>query len=345
MLKKITIIILTRNRPECIKRQMDYIKNWGAQIFLLDGSDNINLYLQSLPKRDPNLKYIHDTNGFDVRLMHMKSQIKTKYAMIMSDDEFIIKKSLEMCIQFLENNTDYVSCSGVAVGFMKSFKNKVIYIKKYLRLIGYEISDEDPKERVIKHMSEYVPSSVYGVLRSSVINKFISEINYSFTSSPETTENWLQNTVAYMGKIKVLPVLYWFRSMENAPIQDKNWNRTIKFYQWYNQKKFKKEKMEYIKKFCELNNENSHSFFEHALSNLSKDLHQRGQGTLKLAIKLFFKRGINLFLRKLKLYKILAKRNESKFFNYEVLKNFLNENKVIYDSESIKQIEKKILQQ
>ena len=174
MLKKITIIILTRNRPECIKRQMDYIKNWGAQIFLLDGSDNINLYLQSLPKRDPNLKYIHDTNGFDVRLMHMKSQIKTKYAMIMSDDEFIIKKSLEMCIQFLENNTDYVSCSGVAVGFMKSFKNKVIYIKKYLRLIGYEISDEDPKEIVIKHMSEYVPSSVYGVLRSSVINKFIS---------------------------------------------------------------------------------------------------------------------------------------------------------------------------
>lgn len=344
MLDKITIIIPTRNRSKYIRRQIDYIKNWGSQIYLLDGSDEKNSYLENLSNTDPNIRYIHNTKGLFARFEYMKNQIKTKYAMLMADDEFIIKKSLEMCIKFLEKNTDYVSCSGVAVGFMKSFKNKVIYKEMYSRLIGYKISSESPRDRTIDHMSRYVPSSVYGVLNSRVMIKFFEELHYTNTSCTETYENWLQNTTAYMGKIMVLPVLYWLRSMETAPVQDRNWKRSLKFYQWYNQKKFKKEKIEYIKNFCQANNENSYSFFELALSNLSKDLHQRGQGTLKLAIRLFFRRGINLFLYKLKLYKILSTRKEAIFFDFEVLKNFLNEKKIIYDIESIKQIEKKILQ-
>ena len=42
MLDKLTIIIPTRNRHKFINNQIDYLKNWGTQIFLLDGSDEIN---------------------------------------------------------------------------------------------------------------------------------------------------------------------------------------------------------------------------------------------------------------------------------------------------------------
>jgi|TARA_B100001093_G_scaffold323109_1_gene308298 glycosyltransferase domain-containing protein len=344
MLNKISIVILTRNRAKFIKRQIEYIINWEAQIFLLDGSDEKNLYLNDLSEKHSHIKYIHDTNGVFARFEYMKNQIKTKYAMLMADDEFFIKKSLEKCIDFLENNSDYVSCSGVAIGFMKSFDDKVIYREMYPRLIGYKISGNNPKDRVIDHMSRYVASSVYGVLHSSLINKFFNELKYTNTSCSETYENWIQNSTAYMGKIMVLPVLYWFRSMENSPVQDKNWKRAVKFYQWYNKKKFKDEKSKYIENFCKANNENSYNFFEIALSNLSKDLYQRGQGTLKLGIRLFFKRGINFVLRKLKLRKMLAKRNEAVFFDFEVLKDFLDKKKIVYDIESIKKIEKKILQ-
>ena len=56
------------------------------------------------------------------------SKIKLKQNIqCMPDDEFFIKKSLEMCVDFLENNEEYVSCSGTAIGFMKSLKNTVIY--------------------------------------------------------------------------------------------------------------------------------------------------------------------------------------------------------------------------
>ena len=346
MLNKLTIIIPTRNRHKSIKGQIDHIKNWGTQIFLLDGSNDINLYLDNLSKTHTHIKYIHNTNGQFARFEYMNNKIKTKYAMLMADDEFFIKESLEMCIEFLENNIDYVSCSGVSIGFMKSLENKVIYREMYPRLIGYKIAGESPKDRIIDHMSRYVPSSVYGVLDSRVMNKFFKELEYTNTSSSETYELWLQNTAAYMGKIMVLPVLYWFRNLQNPPVQDKNWKRALKFYPWFNKRKFRQEREKFIKNFCKVNNENSTSFFELALSNFSKDLHQRkGQGTFKLAIRLFFKRGINLFLRKLKLCKILARRNEASLFNFEVLKNFLDERKIIYDIESIKKIEKSFLQQ
>jgi len=346
MLNKLTIIIPTRNREKSINVQADYIKDWGSEIFVIDGSDNSNPYLNNLSKEYSHITYVHDTKGFFERFEHVKNKIKTKYSMLMPDDEFFVKKSLEMCINFLENNDEYASCSGTAIGFMKSLENKVIYKEMYPRLVGYEISSDNPKNRVIDHMSKYVPCSVYGVVQSRVLNKFIKELEYSKTSYTETIESWHQCTTAYMGKIMVLPVLYWFRNLHVVPVQDVNWNRSLKFYKWFNGKKFKEEREKYIKNFCMLNNENSTNFFKLALSNFSKDLNKKkGQGTIKLATKLFVKRSINLFLRKFRLYKILARKNESTFFNFEVLQTFLSQRKIIYDIKSIKEIEQNFLKQ
>lgn len=345
MLNELTIIIPTRNRYKSVNRQVDYIKGWGSQISLLDGSDEKNLYLDNLSKKIPHINYIHNTNGLFARFKNIEKHINTKYSMIMADDEFFIKKTLQMCIEFLENNTGYASCSGAAVGFMKSYENKVIYREMYPRLFGYKITANQATDRVIDHMSKYVPCAVYGVVQSKVLKKFIQELKYSKTSCTGTIESWQQCTTAYMGKIMVLPVLYWFRNLQNSPVKDKNWNTSLKFYKWYNTDKYKSEKEAYIKNFCRLNYENSTSFFEIALSNFSKDLRQRkGQGTLRLAIRLFIKRCTNFILRKLKLKKLLAKKNESNFFNLEKLKIFLKENKILYEIESIKEIEKIFLQ-
>ncbi len=345
MLDKLTIIIPTRNRHKFINNQIDYLKNWGTQIFLLDGSDEINSYLENLAKKIPNLNYIHNKKGIFARFEQMKGQIRTKYSMFMSDDEFFFKKSLEMCIKFLNNNPDYVSCSGVAVGFKKSSKSEVIYREVYPRLIGYSISAENPKDRVIDHMSKYVPCSVYGVLQSRIFNKFLNELDYTNTSCSATYECWMQNTTAYMGKIMVLPVLYWLRNLENSPVQDQNWNRKLTFYKWYNSKSYEKEKSEFVNNFCKLNYEKSTDFFKLALSNFSKDLNERkGEGTIKRALFLFFKRTLNFILRKLKLFKVINRINQKHFFNYNDLTNYLDKNKIKYDEQVIKQIEKQYLQ-
>ena len=179
-----------------------------------------------------------------------------------------------------------------------------------------------------------------------MIDKYIEEIKYSNTSCSETPEIWLQSSTAYLGKIMVLPVLYWFRSMVNSPVEDKKdkyWNRSIKFFQWYTKKKFKREKMKFIKDFCKLNNENSSSFFELALNNYSKILMHKGHGSIIRIINLFFNRVINLFLRIIKLNKILAKRREAYYFDFVSLKNFLIKRSISFDIESIRDVEKKII--
>lgn len=343
MLNKLTIIIPTRNRYKSVLKQINYIKDWGSEIFVLDGSDKKNNFFENFSKQNSQIKYYHSRDGIFTRFKFMKNKINTKYAMLMADDEFFIKNTLEKCIDFLDKNSEYVSCSGFSIGFKKSLNKKLIYKKMYTRLIEYKIDKENSKERIIDHMSKYVPCSVYGVLNSRVFNKFLKELDFSNTSCPETFELWVQNTVAYMGNIKVLPALYWFRNLENSPVQEENWKRTIKFYEWYNKKKFQREVDYFIESFCNLNNDISKDLFKKALTIFSKDLNKRkGQGTLKLAIRLFFKRSINFFFRRLGLFGLITHLNEKSFFDFEVFKKFMNDNKITYDTESIKQIEKVI---
>ena len=64
MLNKLTIIIPTRNREKSINVQADYIKDWGSEIFVIDGSDNSNPYLNNLSKEYSHITYVHDTKGF-----------------------------------------------------------------------------------------------------------------------------------------------------------------------------------------------------------------------------------------------------------------------------------------
>ena len=342
MLNNLSIIIPSRNRTADLNRQIDYIKNWGAQI--LDGSDKINTYIHNLSIAEPQIKYIHNTRGFNSRMIFLKGRIKTKYTMFMGDDEFFVKNSLKKFIQFLENNIDYASCSGVAVAFKKTYK-KVLFKEIYSRLIGYNISDKNPKDRVVRHLSKYVCSSIYGINRTSTFDKFISQFKHATTSCPETGEIWFESLTALRGKIMVLPILFWFRSFNNEPVQDIGWNRAIKFFYWYNKNKFKIEKIKFIKSFCKLNKEKSCNFFELALLNYTTDLKLMGHGSLKyLQIIIKFKEIIKFFLVKLKLYEKINKIDDKSYFDYKSLKSYLKKKKILYDITSIKKINKLIQQ-
>ena len=337
MLNNLTIVIPSRSRPKSLEKLVSYIYNWNAKIFILDGSDNINLDIEKISKKSSNLKYFHNTDGFYSRMKLINKLIKTKYTMLMGDDEFFVKKSVEKCIQFLEKNSDYVCCSGVAIGFNKSKQNKIMYKEVYPNLIGYRIFDKDPKSRVVNHFSNYVPSCIYGVSRSEILKKFIKEIKYLNCSCAEISEIWYQSTTVFMGKIIVLPELYWYRSMQNSPVKEKNWNRSIKFYEWYNNKKYNLEKKKIIQNFCKLNNVHSSKFFELALLNYSKSLKIKGHGS-------FNKKIYNLFkIIKVKFLKFFDKHS-STYFDKKYLKKFLRNKNISFNIKGINDIEKKITQ-
>jgi hypothetical protein len=137
--------------------------------------------------------------------------------------------------------------------------------------------------------------------------------------------------------------LFWFRSLNNEPVEDIGWNRAIKFFYWYNQNKFKIEKLKFIKSFCKLNKEMSCNFFELALLNYTKDLKLMGHGSLKyLQIIIKLKNIIKFFLVKLKLYEKINRMDDKSYFDYKSLKSNLEKKKILYDINSIKKIKKLI---
>ena len=66
MLNDLTIIIPTRNRYKSVNIQVDYIKGWGSQIFLLDGSDEKNSYLDDLSKKSHPFYYFHSKSSMEI---------------------------------------------------------------------------------------------------------------------------------------------------------------------------------------------------------------------------------------------------------------------------------------
>jgi hypothetical protein len=126
-------------------------------------------------------------------------------------------------------------------------------------------------------------------------------------------------------------------------VKDIGLNRAIKFFYWYNQNKFKIEKLKFIKSFCKLNKEMSCNFFELALLNYTKDLKLMGHGSLKyLQIIIKLKNIIKFFLVKLKLYEKINRMDDKSYFDYKSLKSNLEKKKILYDINSIKKIKKLI---
>ena len=125
--------------------------------------------------------------------------------------------------------------------------------------------------------------------------------------------------------------------MQNSPVKEKNWNRSIKFYEWYNNKKYNLEKKKIIQNFCKLNNVHSSKFFELALLNYSKSLKIKGHGS-------FNKKIYNLFkIIKVKFLKFFDKHS-STYFDKKYLKKFLRNKNISFNIKGINDIEKKITQ-
>jgi hypothetical protein len=85
ILSNLTIVILTYNRPEYIKRAMRYWNNVGPIIVILDGSE-APISENILLKLDANIHYTHKPISLLERINLASKIVTTKYAILLSDD-------------------------------------------------------------------------------------------------------------------------------------------------------------------------------------------------------------------------------------------------------------------
>lgn len=216
----LTLIIPTYQRPQYAKRQIAFWSGRAAFVIVVDGSEEA-LVFREQPSQ--NITYIHTPGTFAHRVGIAARLITTKYVALLPDDEFYIPDALKSCVNFLEKNRDYSTCKGVSLAFRRNKRNgECEAISNNDNLRGYEVDCETPSERLCKHFNNYTIASIYAVQPAEVFKTIVNIFNKNrIYSTSADFEIQISSVSAWMGKIKVLNELMWFRSMENANITNK----------------------------------------------------------------------------------------------------------------------------
>jgi len=250
-LSKLTLVMATYGRQKHAIRNMTYWSNKGVILLVLDASP-LPIEKEILKTFDKNIIYVHDQSDYNERIVNSFSKINTKYAQLISDDEFYPISAVLSCIKELEKNEDIISSIGVCLGFEVDKTRKKIFSKQcYARLIeNYnDTMATDPLERLFNHLTNYEPFLMYSIIRTEIWKKafnlplkFIrnqSDKNnnekFNFFCSDEIQINMY---LAFAGRSKVIRELYWLRSFgEHPAIRDlhkKLSEPKLTFQEWWN---------------------------------------------------------------------------------------------------------------
>ena len=123
---KVTIIIITHNRPSCLRRLLDYYKDAknDFKIIVSDSSSEENKIMNkeiisSFPKLDILYvgHYLDKIDDFRHQAGDSLNYVKTKYCVFCADDDFITPNGVKQCVDFLEHNPDFTVAHGRYICF------------------------------------------------------------------------------------------------------------------------------------------------------------------------------------------------------------------------------------
>ena len=276
---EITLICPSFDRHNFLRRSWDYWSNKPFYVIYADGSKEPCTGL----KESKNLTYFHDPRDFWQRLDFLVSQVNTKYICLLDDDEYYAPEALKKCQDFLNKNNDYVACMGRAIRFEKEgsvlkFRNEYPGLKDKL------LDSELARDRLLKHFNLYAPAHCHSVTRIDVFKDVQAGASYisrkfDIYSIWELINEFL---VPASGKSCVLPILFWFRSMEAVPIRDNGeiGLNTIdpqkRFHNWWKNKNLKSEHELFCKLISEFSKDSitekeiKHIFSEYSYQKLKK---------------------------------------------------------------------------
>lgn len=217
----LTIVIPLYTRYDKLKRVLTYYKdhNFPFNIMILDDSPDQNIDDHDLRVivNDKHIKHIMYEQHMSVaEKISIGIKISTPYVVLCADDDFVVPKGLERCIEFLDANSDYVAAQGKHI----SFKQSAVMP----RLAAWEaainirsIECESPVTRFITHFSDYNSPTFYAVHRTNVMQSIWKSAS-EYTNDVRFGELLPTLLTVLYGKVKVLDILYAAR--ENHPSSD-----------------------------------------------------------------------------------------------------------------------------
>src|SRR3990167_7529874 len=209
-MNKVAILILTKDRPDFIIRQLEYYKTLKSPhpVYILDSSNKENASKIKDYIRESNVSYVWVEPGqqpFNKLLV----KCHEKYVCYSGDDDYQIPDSLTECAEFLDKNPGFVSCSGQAVSIRLKGNGAYGPIERVSDYNRQEVLDNLPEDRFLNLMNNYCVH-LFNVTRIETYRKMW---NYLPDFRDDMVEIYPVSKLVIDGKVKVIDNLQFIRQI------------------------------------------------------------------------------------------------------------------------------------
>lgn len=209
----LTIILLLKERQEYNYRFINHFleNNINYKLIISDGSrEQVETNILKLIKKKQNITYIKFPEDKSYELFYKKISnslklVKTKYVLFASNDDFLIYKNIDKCLNFLRKNNDYIGAGGTMVSF-NLIKNKNKHFKlKNIKTIYDKINlDKESKmARLNTFMNNFSDLPRNSIIRKNVLVQAYKTSSIFFQNNIELKDHFTALFNIIHGKIKV----------------------------------------------------------------------------------------------------------------------------------------------
>lgn len=240
---KLTICILTFNRPRALARQLSNLKNFPGQIFVLDGGEE-ELEIPDFQNKPKNLTYIKGKT-FHERFGKAAELLSTDYTMTFSDDDLLVPTGINELLRLIsKGEAESVFGRMVYAYPLKSSWGISLWTPLYDELKDRKVLDVDAELRIIRHFTSYSCVYFLSIMTSEAWKKTFSVVKLpdeNMTVNPYALEIAYEFMGALSARSEIHNVLIAFRVKDFKPtwhsIHGKS-NRPLLMSEWLNLREF-----------------------------------------------------------------------------------------------------------
>jgi glycosyltransferase domain-containing protein len=168
--EQLTLVLLTQDQPALLRRAMHYYSNLPCRVLVLDSSGEPSTELaEAFPQMDYQHVSQFAAQGRQQKIAFGVAQVKTPFAVMADDSDFLMHDAMRQSVQFLSDNSDYGLCHGYALMFV-GHSNKVEYLRRDKKVIE-DYSSNEAQQRVSDFFGQYLPP-LHAVTRTELLKEW-----------------------------------------------------------------------------------------------------------------------------------------------------------------------------
>lgn len=183
----LTIVVVTRNRASFVRRLLGFLEGqtFGGRVVLADSSDPDQFAKTARAVEDhavPGIVHRACPGGWsNFRcLAEVLPTVETPYVAWNADDDFLIARTLERAVRFLEEHPDYAVAHGEAVTFSVRADGAHGEVTAVGRYGQTAVKQPSAAGRLLAHLGAYAPTA-YSVHRTPhLAESYARVVEYEF---------------------------------------------------------------------------------------------------------------------------------------------------------------------